>query len=217
MKYNIAMNKPDSDANRKAILSDLQSVKITPRYSYEKIRSNAEYFVQPEGNLCEAYCAKLQLVAGKPEVFQDEQSAFARVQELIGSEVLLCNNPELMDKMKSIGVETNSDPEYARVAKFSLTTCEALVARTGSIFVSSAQIEGRRLISAAETHIVLAYESQIYPDFPEAIDVIEGRYGDTFPSQVTAITGPSRTSDIEKTLVLGAHGPKNLYVLIIRS
>lgn len=210
------MNNPNSEQNKKAILDDLESVTITPQYNYEKLSSTKEFFVQPEGDLCEAYCAKLQLVAGKPEIVDSVDSAFSRIKEIIGDDVLLCNNPELLKILDEKGMTYNTDPEYARVAKFSLTTCEALVARTGSIFVSSAQIEGRRLISAAETHIVLAYAEQVYPDFPQAMDVIESKYGDTFPSQVTAITGPSRTSDIEKTLVLGAHGPKNLYVLIIK-
>ena len=210
------MSNPDSEQNKKAILADLESVKITPQYDYEKLSSTKEFFVQPEGDLCEAYCAKLQLVAGKPEIVDSVDSAFSRIKEIIGGDVLLCNNPDLLKILDEKGMTYNTDPEYARVAKFSLTTCEALVARTGSIFVSSAQIEGRRLLSAAETHLVLAYANQVYPDFPQAMDVIESKYGDKFPSQVTAITGPSRTSDIEKTLVLGAHGPKNLYVLIIK-
>ncbi len=210
------MYSPDSDANRNAILSDLQSAQVKPTYGYEKLSSTAEYFVQPEGDLCEAFCTKIQLVAGKPEVFNSKDAAFDRIKEIIAGEVLLCNNPQLLSALDAKSIAYNTDPEYARVAKFSLTTCEALVARTGSVYVSSAQIEGRRLISAAETHIVLATADQICPDFPQAIDVIESKYGNTFPSQVTAITGPSRTSDIEKTLVLGAHGPKNLYVLIVK-
>ena len=210
------MSNSKSDSCRAQILGDLQSVKITPRYSYEKLSSAKEYFVQPEGDLCEAYCEKLKLVAGKPEKVASVDDALARVRELIGDEVLLCNNPDLLKLLDEKGISYNTDPEYARVAKFSLTTCEALAARTGSILVSSAQIEGRRLISAAETHIVLAYANQVCPDIPEAMDVVERKFGDSFPSQVTIITGPSRTSDIEKTLVLGAHGPKNLYVLLVK-
>lgn len=210
------MSNSKSDAAKSLILGDLESVKINPQYSYEKLSSAKDFFKQPEGDLCEAYCEKLKLVAGKPEIVVSVDDAFSRVKEIIGEEVLLCNNPDLLKILDGKSIPYNTDPEYARVAKFSLTTCEALAARTGSIFVSSAQIEGRRLISAAETHIVLAYAHQIHPDLPECMDVIESKYGNTFPSQVTAITGPSRTSDIEKTLVLGAHGPKNLYVLIIK-
>lgn len=211
------MNTLDSEQKKKAILRDLQSVKIKAQYEYEKLSSTKEYFVQPIGDLCQAYCDKLQLVAGKPEIVDSVDSAVARIQEIIGNDSLLCNNPDLLKIIEEKGIAYNVDPEYARVAKYSLTTCEALVARTGSVFVSSAQMDGRRLISAAETHIVLAYDTQVFPDFPEAMDLLEEKYGNTFPSQVTAITGPSRTSDIEKTLVLGAHGPKNLYVILVKT
>jgi len=47
------------------------------------------------------------------------------------------------------------------------------------------------------------------------LTAIKEKYSDGFPSQVTIITGPSRTADIEKTLVMGAHGPKELYVFMI--
>ncbi|MCQ2959137.1 MAG: lactate utilization protein [Bacteroidales bacterium] len=211
------MSKSISEKNRDLILGDLASVEKNPQYdTYEKLVSTKDYFVQPEGDLCEVYCEKLKIVAGKPEVVESVDAAIVRIKEIIGEEVLLCNNKDLLQILEKNSIPYNTDSEYARVAKFSLTTCEALAARTGSIFVSSAQIEGRRLISAAETHIVLAYANQICPDLAECIDVIEGKYGNKFPSQVTAITGPSRTSDIEKTLVLGAHGPKNLYVLIVK-
>lgn len=210
------MSNSKSDIAKSLILGDLEKTNVKSQYAYEKLSSARDFFKQPEGDLCDVYCEKLGLVAGKPEVVSSLDGAFARIKDIIGEEVLLCNNPDLLKILDEKGVSYNTDPEYARVAKFSLTTCEALASRTGSIFVSSAQIEGRRLISAAETHIVLAYASQICPDLPECMDVIEAKYGDTFPSQVTAITGPSRTSDIEKTLVLGAHGPKNLYVLIIK-
>ena len=41
------------------------------------------------------------------------------------------------------------------------------------------------------------------------------KYPDNYPSMISLITGPSRTADIEKTLVMGAHGPKELYVFLI--
>jgi L-lactate dehydrogenase complex protein LldG len=45
--------------------------------------------------------------------------------------------------------------------------------------------------------------------------LIRKKYEDGFPSLISFITGPSRTADIEKTLVMGAHGPKELYVFLI--
>jgi L-lactate dehydrogenase complex protein LldG len=44
---------------------------------------------------------------------------------------------------------------------------------------------------------------------------VQERYGDQLPSMISMISGPSRTADIEKTLVLGAHGPKELVLFLV--
>ena len=66
-----------------------------------------------------------------------------------------------------------------------------------------------------ETHLIVGYTSQLVPDLKDALKNVRKKYEDNFPSQISLITGPSRTADIEKTLVLGAHGPKELYVFLI--
>lgn len=100
-------------------------------------------------------------------------------------------------------------------AETGITLCEALVARTGSILVSSGGEAGRRLSIFPHQHIVLAYTSQICGDFKEAFAMLKEKYEEKLPSSISAITGPSRTADIEKTLVLGAHGPKEIYLFLI--
>ena len=97
----------------------------------------------------------------------------------------------------------------------SITSCEFLVARTGSIVISSRQTSGRRLAVFPSTHIVVAYTSQLVRDVKDALEGIKNKYGDQLPSMITTITGPSRTADIEKTLILGAHGTKEVYVFLV--
>jgi L-lactate dehydrogenase complex protein LldG len=63
---------------------------------------------------------------------------------------------------------------------------------------------------------VIAQADQLAPDLPAAFDLLQSKYRDSYPSFITFITGPSRTGDIERILVLGAHGPKNLTVILIR-
>jgi len=108
--------------------------------------------------------------------------------------------------------ETDKDFEQAQVG---FTLCEALVARNGSIMLSNANMAGRRLSIYPPVHIVLAYTSQLVPDLKDAFKLIKTKYTDRIPSMITNITGPSRTADIEKTLVLGAHGPKELFVFLL--
>lgn len=102
-------------------------------------------------------------------------------------------------------------------ARVGITTCEALVARTGSVVVSSRQAGGRRLTVFPEVHLVVAFTSQIHWHLSDALSALRKQYGMQLPSMLSFITGPSRTADIEKTLVMGAHGPMSLYVFLIEN
>ena len=94
-----------------------------------------------------------------------------------------------------------------------LSECDALVAQTGSVLVSTRSAGGRALSVLPPHHVVLATRSQLLPDLPAAIALVKSRYAPGFPSFISLITGPSRTGDIERILVLGAHGPKKLTIL----
>lgn len=96
-----------------------------------------------------------------------------------------------------------------------VTTCEYLIARTGSIIVSTGHLLSRRIFIFPPIHIVVAYTSQLVYDMEEALVGLKNKYKDNLPSLITTITGPSRTADIEKTIVMGAHGPKELYLFLI--
>lgn len=102
-------------------------------------------------------------------------------------------------------------------ADASITECETLIARTGSAILSSGVALSRSIQIFPPIHIIIAKESQLQPYLSDGIKTLETKYGKDFPSQVSLITGPSRTADIEKTLVLGAHGPKELLVIIIKN
>jgi len=108
-----------------------------------------------------------------------------------------------------------SDHDQLTQAHVGMTGCESLVARLGSIMVSTGQMAGRQIFIFPEIHIVLAYSSQLVPDLKDALVKLKKKYDQRMPSMVTLITGPSRTADIEKTLVMGAHGPKELYVFLL--
>jgi L-lactate dehydrogenase complex protein LldG len=64
-------------------------------------------------------------------------------------------------------------------------------------------------------HIVVASVGQLLPDIKDALAYMRKKYGQRLPSMMSLITGPSRTADIEKTLVMGAHGPKELILFLI--
>lgn len=97
----------------------------------------------------------------------------------------------------------------------SVTGCEFLVARTGSILMSAAEESGRTTSVYAPVHICIARTSQLVYDIRDALQAIKEKYGNRLPSLITFASGPSRTADIEKTLVTGVHGPKEVYCFLI--
>lgn len=96
-----------------------------------------------------------------------------------------------------------------------VSLCDALIAQTGSVLVTSRSTGGRAISVLPPHHIVLARRSQLVPDLPAAFALVRERYGGNYPSMISFITGPSRTGDIERILVLGAHGPKRLTILLV--
>ena len=97
----------------------------------------------------------------------------------------------------------------------SITDCEFLIARTGSIMLSSSQENGRTVSVYAPVHICIAYTDQLVYDIKDALLKVKEKYPEQLPSLITLATGPSRTADIEKTLVVGVHGPKEVFCFLI--
>jgi L-lactate dehydrogenase complex protein LldG len=105
---------------------------------------------------------------------------------------------------------------YADIAscEASVTSCENLIARTGSIVLSSVH-QGRIPSVYAPVHICVAYTSQLVYDIKDGLTALKEKYRQYLPSLITFATGPSRTADIEKTLVVGVHGPKEVYCFVV--
>ena len=96
-----------------------------------------------------------------------------------------------------------------------ITGCEYLVARTGTIVMSAAQQSGRTVSVYAPIHICIAYNNQLVYDIKDALQLLKEKYANNIPSLITFASGPSRTADIEKTLVTGVHGPKEVYLFFV--
>ncbi|HEY5813988.1 MAG TPA: LUD domain-containing protein [Terrimicrobiaceae bacterium] len=96
-----------------------------------------------------------------------------------------------------------------------ISQCDALIAQTGSVLVSATSAGGRALSVLPPHHVVLARREQLLPDLPSAFALLKRKYHSNYPSFISLITGPSRTGDIERILVLGAHGPRKLTIICI--
>lgn len=96
-----------------------------------------------------------------------------------------------------------------------ISLCDVLIAQTGSVLVTSGSTGGRAISVLPPHHIVLARRNQLVPDLPSAFARVKQIHAGNYPSMISFITGPSRTGDIERILVLGAHGPRRLTILLM--
>jgi L-lactate dehydrogenase complex protein LldG len=164
----------------------------------------AEQFTRLQGKFI--YCINQQEFAFQLVSLvkkQDWQKIFCLEEKVISNVI-----SQLEDRLVKTGLAE---------CDVAITGCESLVARTGTIVMSSAQPAGRSASVYAPIHICIAYTSQLVYDTRDALQAAKEKYGNSLPSLLTFATGPSRTADIEKTLVVGVHGPKEVYVFLLES
>ncbi len=118
------------------------------------------------------------------------------------------------EQLKSLILKPVNQSSLAE-CDLAITSCEYLIARTGSIVLSSAQPQGRTASVYAPVHVCIAYVHQLVYDVKEGLQLLKQKYPDALPSSISFATGPSRTADIEKTLVVGVHGPKEVYLFLV--
>ena len=171
----------------------------------------------PEEVFAEAFIR----LGGKFVFCDNEQELLDSISALYenrGWKQLLCADKRLLKIFQNNKIEIlePADPK-AEAADACITGCEMLVARTGSIMQSSRQNLGRVAPVYYPVHIVLAYANQIVPDIDDAFVALRKKYGTDLPSMINLETGPSRTADIEKTLVVGVHGPGEVFCFFINA
>ncbi|HCE58839.1 MAG TPA: hypothetical protein DER09_13680 [Prolixibacteraceae bacterium] len=165
----------------------------------------------------QAFKSQLEAINGKVLIFQSETELFNSLKTLLQqfqTENIFCSEPEIMKDLVQFEIGFNKYAGAAKKMEAGITRCEYLVAQTGSVMVSSAQSGGRQMNIFPPVHIVIATKNQLVATLEEAYSMIQQKYAEGLPSQIALVTGPSRTADIEKTLVLGAHGPRELWVMI---
>jgi L-lactate dehydrogenase complex protein LldG len=106
--------------------------------------------------------------------------------------------------------------ERIEYAGWAITGADFLIAATGSVALLSSPHRSRQISLLPTVHLVLAKPSQILPDLSALLNRLHlSGQPDWLTQSLTLVTGPSRTADIEKTLVKGVHGPERLIVLLL--
>lgn len=98
----------------------------------------------------------------------------------------------------------------------SVTSAMAGIAETGTLMMLSGPDHPSTLNFTADTHIVVLPASRVVGAYEDAWDVLRAKLaGGQMPRTVNHITGPSRSGDIEQTILLGAHGPRRLHIVLV--
>ena len=92
-----------------------------------------------------------------------------------------------------------------------ITSCDCAIAETGTLMVLARPGQERVSSLLPPMHIAIVERKQIVPDLIDAFDLLKP----TLPSNVTFITGPSKTGDIELQLTTGVHGPGKWRIIVI--
>lgn len=184
-------------------------------------KSIDEAFSPIHSSIEEQFAAEFIKLGGKFIFCENEQELLDNIHALhdnFGWKQLLCADEHILTLCQNnkLNFVSSADPtiEHAEAA---ITGCEALVARTGSTLLSSKQNFGRTTSVFYPVHIIVAYANQLVQDIPQALKLIDHKYGSSIPSMINLNTGPSRTADIEKTLVVGVHGPGEVFCLFVNA
>lgn len=176
-------------------------------------------FAMPESSIDEIFAMEFTKLGGKFVFCNDDQALLDNLVHLADSrgwQEILCAENHILKLAQKAGLQlllpTNPDHADAPVA---LTGCEVVVARTGSVIVSSKQHHGRTASIFYPVHIIVAYANQVVQDIQQGLDVFPKVYGTDLPSMISLSSGPSRTADIEKTLVVGVHGPGEVFLFYV--
>ena len=159
--------------------------------------------------------------AGGQFVFCNNEKEFAQQLQLLADakqwKEVVCARPEMFSFLVAQGLNFVREINFRHAdTDACITDCEAAVARTGSLLFSSRQSFGRTAPIYFPAHITVVYAHNIVADIDIALQMMQNKYGvNNMPSMINLNTGPSRTADIEKTLVTGVHGPKEVYCFFI--
>jgi L-lactate dehydrogenase complex protein LldG len=192
----------------------------------------------PSGlSVVEQFTAELEALTGHVHFCPDATAALARVRDLLRShevdqllhwdwsEIPL---PGLQEVCAELGIRSaegqlNGAPDRAErllalePVPFCISGADAAIAESGTLVVLTGAGRGRLASLLPPIHLAIFPTNRIVRTLPEAFELLYARYGRDVVherSNLSLISGPSRTADIEQSLTLGVHGPKEIHVVI---
>jgi L-lactate utilization protein LutC len=208
------------NASRERILGRIRTALREPALRHEQARQ-AQTIFAPVTDALDRFQKECASNVTECVVTRGIRASAAGVKDVLASlppgDIFVQDSPDLRrlaeqwPEERSIQWSSEGAPKESSQA--TITGCDALVAQTGSVLVSAA-CGGRGASVVAPVHIVIATIEQLVPDLDAALARVQERGIVSQNSLLCLITGSSRTADIEKILVMGAHGPRRLIVFL---
>ena len=174
----------------------------------------------------EKFCARLGSVGGHCHIAPDEEAAARRLSAIIsdlqarqaGKRIALSDSSTVARLARDIDsdeIDVCPAPQDLFNYDVGITAAQAAIAETGTL-VLVAESERHRLVSLLPpVHIAIVHARNVVLTIADALSQLRSEDPKEMSRAITFITGPSRTADIELTLTVGVHGPKELYVIVI--
>ncbi len=206
----------DVRSPKENILKKIRQALVNPvPLPFPESDGNQSIFHKSEEDLSILFAHQFSSLQGKFKFVNNQIELVEQFQELLkhkGWVKIYCKEPKLLPLLAALNITPFDSLSDCDV---SITSCKNLVARTGSIVLSSEQAFGRTSSVYAPIHICIAFTNQIVFDLHDVFSSIKSNSNSQLPSLITFASGPSRTADIEKTLVTGVHGPKEVYCFLV--
>lgn len=195
-----------------------------PRIDGARLAAIAPTELRPGEDPVARFVAEVEAVAGTAEVVTRGEAAEALERAVLAAQPLRVvlaadldgRRDDLEERLTAHGIDVLryedgvSDREALAAADVAVTGCLAAVAATGSIVTGGAAGRGGALI--APVHVCVVERRRL---FDGLLDVLRALPAIGVGSALSLQSGPSRTADIEKTLILGMHGPKAVHVVVV--
>jgi L-lactate dehydrogenase complex protein LldG len=189
-------------------------------------------YLGASGDLVERFALEVNAVGGEAVVVTDFEAAGREVHRLlaeVGARSAVCWKHELLDRVglrqllelpgvtlhdydSLAGLPPAEQRQVLLACDVGITSCDCAIAETGTLMVLSRPGQERAASLLPPMHIAIVERRQIVPDLIDAFAMIGA---EQLPSNVTFITGPSKTGDIELQLTTGVHGPGKWRVIVI--
>jgi L-lactate dehydrogenase complex protein LldG len=210
-----------NNSGRAAILERIRAGLRTPAPEIQPVLTPDGAVFETVGEPLERFQREAKANLMECLLANDAQGSARHLKQVLESlppgEVFVQDHPLLRSMIDSAqsgrAVRWSSEGAPKEGSQATISLVDALIAQTGSIFVTAA-CGGRGASIVAPCHIAVAGVSQLVPDLRTALGNATKRGVLAENSFACVISGSSRTADIEKILVQGAHGPRRLVVIL---